>query len=138
MNADDASPEVALVSFSRRLGFTVEAVGPEGEYVVTATEDGPPSLRARLSLPNGLLVEYLRRLDETPDATAGLGALGITEIHLEEALTVDSRSRTLAVGVRRARSGEVEWFWEREPSSDPIWRGWPIGEWRAERPGQTR
>ncbi|MFI0468702.1 hypothetical protein ACH347_31870 [Saccharopolyspora sp. 5N102] len=134
MTTDRPDPETALVRFLRERGFAVEAGGP-GNYRVTAHGGTPLPFRPRLSLPGHLLTRYLDELDRTPGATAGLSALSLTEIHLEEALTtagVDGRNRTTAVGVRRAR-GVVEWFWHREaapgdevPATDP--------EWRADRP----
>ncbi|MEU6270364.1 hypothetical protein [Saccharopolyspora shandongensis] len=116
MTADRPDPAMALVRFLRERGFTVEASGP-GNYRVTALGGTPLPFRPRLWLPGDLLTQYLDELDRTPGATAGLSALSLTEVHLEEALTsagVDGHNRTTAVGVRRAPRGVVEWFWHRE------------------------
>lgn len=124
--------------YLRAQGFTVEAEDRPGNYRVTAFRDTPMPLRPRLSLPDDLLTEYLDELDRTPGATAGLSALSLTEVHLEEALTagVDGENRTTAVGVRRAPQGAVEWFWDRESApGTPAEQVSSVDlEWRAERP----
>src|SRR5690606_16912931 len=113
MTDADIAPEAALARFVEGLGLVITATGTRGEYVVGETPDELASAGIRVCLDDELLVEYLRRLDETPDATAGLSPLAMVEIHLEEALLVDSvENPTEAVGVRRADNGRVEWFWQ--------------------------
>jgi hypothetical protein len=125
---------VALVRYLRARGFTVEEGDRSGDYVVTADRGDPLPLRPRLSLSDDLVAEYLNELDRTPGATAGLSALSLTEVHLEEALSsgVDGQHLTTAVGVRRARRGGVEWFWERDPAPEQDVPPDEL-EWRADR-----
>lgn len=137
MDADQPSPGVALIGYLRATGFEIEACEQPGEYVVTAFRDTPMPLRPRVSLPDDLLAEYLSEMERTPGATAGLSALSLTEVHLEEALSAGvGQNRTTAVGVRRRRRGGVEFFWERAPApSAPEYDAAPEEqEWRADRP----
>ncbi|GGM84062.1 hypothetical protein GCM10012275_63390 [Longimycelium tulufanense] len=137
MGTDQTGSEVALVRYLRARGFTVDEEHPD-VYVVTAYRGTPMPLRPRVRLPQPLLNEYLEILDRTPGATGGLSALSLTETHLEEALTagVDGQNRTTAVGVRRGPTGDVEWFWDRQPSPPPPDYGAAPDdlEWRTDRP----
>ncbi|SFP82253.1 hypothetical protein SAMN05421810_103524 [Amycolatopsis arida] len=137
MSVDQPGPEMALVRYLRARGFTVEAGERPGDYRVTAYDGEPMPLRPRLSLPDDLLTEYLDEMGDDPAVTGGLGALSLTEVHLEEALTAGvGENRTTAVGVRRVISGEVEFFWHRRAPSEPLNSEAPSAdlEWRADRP----
>src|SRR5690606_7073032 len=72
MTDADITPEAALVRFVEGLGLVITTTGTRGEYVVGETPDELASAGIQVCLDDELLVEYLRRLDETPDATAGL------------------------------------------------------------------
>ncbi|WP_143174473.1 hypothetical protein [Streptoalloteichus hindustanus] len=110
-----------------------------GDYVVTALAGAELPLRPSLSLPTDLLTEYLDTVNRTPGATPpGCDALSLVEVHLEEELSTadsDGRNHTTAVGVRRGRNGEVEWFAHQEVPGE-VQRADPGQnlEWRAEPP----
>lgn len=67
------------------------------------------------TLPADLLAEYLRKMSEhygMPEA------LSLTKIHAAEYLTTDhgeGLNATTALGFRRTKSGEVEFFLDQDP-----------------------
>lgn len=132
-----ADQRAEILEYLAREGLTFECRSADTYRV------GPPHMfrsAPHFTVPPDLLDEYLRtmskRYGDQPDPFRE--ALSLTKIHAMEYLTTDhggGRNATTALGFRRARSGEVEFFVEQgEPDYGPPPGNGETWEWRAARP----
>jgi hypothetical protein len=109
-----------ILSYLERSEGLVFTPGHRSDQFIVSSKAGGFRYEPVLTVAEDLLEEYLRDysqdLRDHPDPMAE--ALSMTKIHMAEHLTTDhgdGLNATVALGFRRLRRGQVEFFLEQDP-----------------------